>query len=801
MMKVTKSFPFFPRIHALMAVMGCLAMATAAPKKTVPMPDFTQGDPIPADAKHDWNLGATGLRGWMFTDKMVTTDARQIRITRVDKGSPADGLIEVGDVLLGVGGKVFAHDPRTEWGKALTLAEATPGGALRLMRWRNGKTEEVVVTLPVLGSYSDTAPYACQKSKRILEQGCEAIVKSINAPRYQPNPIVRALNALALLASGEQRYLPVVKKEAEWAASFQTDGFKTWYYGYLIMMLSEYHMITKDDSVLPGMRRLALEASHGQSAVGSWGHKFAEPSGRLSGYGMMNSPGVPLTISLVMAREAGIKDPAIDLAIERSAKLLRFYTGKGAIPYGDHTQWTQTHDDNGKCGMAAVLFQLLGEGGGAEFFSKLSIASHGAERDTGHTGNFFNVLWAMPGASLSGPQATGRWMNEFGAWYFDLARRWDGSFAHLGPPQLANDSYAGWDATGAMVLAYALPLKKILLTGKRPSIIKQIDRPAAEGLIADGRGWSNKDRTSFYDALDEKDLLGRLGSWSPTVRERAAQALARRKPAPVNAVIALLDSPSLLQRYGACEAIVQLKGAAAAAVPKLMEAFHDKDLWLRVNAANALAAIGPVAMSAVPDLLTRLAVGPTPEDPRAMEQRYLSTALFGTLLKQSIDGVDRELLRKAVVAGLKNQDGRARGVVSGVYQQLGFEEIKPLIPAICEAIKTPAPSGEMFAAGVRLNGVEILAKHRIREGMQLCLDVMEIDRWGKKDRIDRCIKIMAIYGPAAKPMLPKLRDLETALTKHQESKSLGPSLLALRNLIQKIENSAGHVELRSLDSL
>ena len=28
-------------------------------------PDFTKGDKIPKDAKHDITLGATGLRGWM----------------------------------------------------------------------------------------------------------------------------------------------------------------------------------------------------------------------------------------------------------------------------------------------------------------------------------------------------------------------------------------------------------------------------------------------------------------------------------------------------------------------------------------------------------------------------------------------------------------------------------------------------------------------------------------------------------------------------------------------------------------
>jgi hypothetical protein len=125
---------------------------------------------------------------------------------------------------------------------------------------------------------------------------------------------------------------------------------------------------------------------------------------------MMNSPGVPLTISLVLARAAGVNDPELARAIELSARLLRFYIGKGAVPYGDHHPWIETHEDNGKCGMAAVLFNLLGEAKGAEFFSRMSIASHGPERDTGHTGNFFNILWSIPGVAQSGPHATGAWM-------------------------------------------------------------------------------------------------------------------------------------------------------------------------------------------------------------------------------------------------------------------------------------------------------------------------------------------------------------------------------------------------------
>ena len=119
-----------------------------------------QSSRIAAGAEHDWNLGATGLRGWIRCDKMVTSDAREITITKVEDGSPADGVFAVGDSILGIGGKPFSYDPRTEMGKALTVAESEAGeGNLSLTRSRAGNSKEVVVKLPVLGTYSATAPY------------------------------------------------------------------------------------------------------------------------------------------------------------------------------------------------------------------------------------------------------------------------------------------------------------------------------------------------------------------------------------------------------------------------------------------------------------------------------------------------------------------------------------------------------------------------------------------------------------------------------------------------------------------
>ena len=88
---------------AIVLITVSLAAALISPceaarkKATRTKPDLLKGDPIPAGASHDWNLGATGSRGWMFSNKRSTADARHIRITEVAKGSPADGILAVGD--------------------------------------------------------------------------------------------------------------------------------------------------------------------------------------------------------------------------------------------------------------------------------------------------------------------------------------------------------------------------------------------------------------------------------------------------------------------------------------------------------------------------------------------------------------------------------------------------------------------------------------------------------------------------------------------------------------------------------
>ena len=96
----------------LLLVPAASGLAADKKNQVMPVPDFTRGDTLPKKAPHDWTLGATGARGWIYSSNGHSKKARQILVTAVEEGSPADGTLRVGDVLLGVDGEKFDGDAR-----------------------------------------------------------------------------------------------------------------------------------------------------------------------------------------------------------------------------------------------------------------------------------------------------------------------------------------------------------------------------------------------------------------------------------------------------------------------------------------------------------------------------------------------------------------------------------------------------------------------------------------------------------------------------------------------------------------
>lgn len=798
----------------LLAVTPQLAVAQ---RTQPPVPDLTaEGEP---DDKHDWNLGATGARGWIWGWKLETSEARQILVTSVAPGSPAAGVLEVGDVVLGVGDEPFASDARRAFGEALTAAETRAGkGRLRLLRWRGGKRKTVLLKLPVLGEYAPTAPWDCAKSDAILDQACEHI------SQHMKGNIDGMMNALALLATGRREYRESVKKLAhevgrpdmELRLAGRTSGLLSWEWGYRNVFLCEYYLATRDRFVMPAILEYSEAIAKGQSGVGTWGHGMAWPDlndgrlhGRLGGYGALNQAGLICHLSLVLAEKCGVKSDEVRTAIGQANRFATFYAGKGAIPYGDHRPGWDAHDDNGKNSVAALIFGLQDLKAEARFFSRMTVASYD-ERERGHTGNYFSFLWGPLGAARTGPAAAAAFMGSQ-RWYFDLARTHDGSFAYQGGAGMSGGEhkYGGWDCTGAFVLAHTLPLQKLYITGRDRDESFDLRPAEVENAIEAGRGFDYWGKAaSHYEAMDLAGLMRGLSSWSPAVRSRASAALAKREGAPVALLIKLLTGDDLELSYGACQALGSLKGAGAEAVPALIDTLQSDDVWLRIQAAYALTGIGEPARSAVPELL-RLALRDDPKDPRGFTQRYLAFCLFysggalGTrgLLARSLDGVDRGDLVPVIERLLKNDDGRARAAVATVYQHLTLEELKPLLPAIHESIVVASPSGVMFSNGIRFSGVELFSRHRIEEGMSLGLQITGINEWGKKDRIKRALKGLTPYGASAQPVIPEIRDLQRRLREHKEAKSLVSLVELCEETIRSIESSDEHPELISLKEL
>ena len=118
------------------------------------------------------HLGPTGLFG--------VTSPTDIKITKVLEGSPADGKIKVGDVLVAAGGIPFKEDTRPQLAAAIDQAETQQAKGLLSLTLKGGS--KVDLQLKVLGSYSATAPYNCPKTEAIITQTADVLDRALWHP-------------------------------------------------------------------------------------------------------------------------------------------------------------------------------------------------------------------------------------------------------------------------------------------------------------------------------------------------------------------------------------------------------------------------------------------------------------------------------------------------------------------------------------------------------------------------------------------------------------------------------------------
>ena len=675
---------------------------------------------------------------------------------------------------------------------AITEAEKKTG-QLTLTIWRpdagpaKGREMTVRLDLPVKGAYSKTAPWNCPKTELLIDEAAQAILKNgffytnSNGTRVMNDKEVpMALNVLALLATGEEKYITdevrqYVRGRAGEAANLDyavyNKGISSWYGGYRNLMLTEYYLHTGDEKVLPGIKALSKYLAYGQSGVGTWSHGMAPWRkndglyGPPDAYGAMNQCSLTCALSLALAQKCGVPTKAVNDAVNRSKTFYTYYVDKGTIPYGDNEP-AQNHDNNGRNSQAAVFFDILGDEAATKYFSRMTLASYNV-REIGHTGHFFSWAWGALGASRGGPGAALAFMQNT-RWFHELERRPDDSYVYQYQLRRDHFKYQQWDTTGSRLLALCLPRKQLYITGKKASCIKPFTRDEVEEIVS---------ATTFQPKkLSTKELLAALGSWSILVRESAARELGEREDDVVDALIAMLDSPNRFARYGACTGL-RFAGRKSKKAVDAMAARIEKDddtsmrffavQGLTIPAVGGSNALGWTVTQAGPALL-RLAATYEPErDPR----RKISGQIAETLLydgnvrdyrgyfkrQKDIEKIDKALLIPALKAWLRNPHGGVRGSASRLYSTLSDKDLEALWGDIYVATKYGSISGSMFAGEVQVKGLNLIAKHKFEEGLPMALDYLYRDGWGKMGRVPAALDTLAYYGSKLKPHLEEMR--------------------------------------------
>jgi hypothetical protein len=420
------------------------------------------------------------------------------------------------------------------------------------------------------------------------------------------------------------------------------------------------------------------------------------------------------------------------------------------------------------------------------------------------------MVWALPGVARGGPLAVGAYMKEH-AWYYDLSRDHEGKFVYQGSPvgEEEHGKYTGWDCTGSFLLAYELPLKTLRLTGKKPYCVTPLSSVEVADVIEAGRHAAFKNTGEPYADWSTEKLFDGLRSWSPVVRKRSAVALAKREGDFVPRLLDMLSGSDHYPRYGALEALGALGPRADAAGSKLRAALGDADPWVQCLAAQAILCLGPEERSASVSDLLALAVATNPADPRRHTALYASSVLFArfpgsrppakSILEDSLEGVDREPLYAAIRSLLEHEDSLARGAVASSYRRLSDHDLVALLPDIVRAIEKLAPSNEMFGDGVRLAGLDLLSRLHVREGMNLCVAVIEPGRWGAGKRLPKCLEYLSRYGTHAKAAVPALEEIRATMVTGKR----GPSkeIDAIHKCIKAIEGSTATPPLVGLKEL
>lgn len=150
--------------------------------------------------------------------------------------------------------------------------------------------------------------------------------------------------------------------------------------------------------------------------------------------------------------------------------------------------------------------------------------------------------------------------------------------------------------------------------------------------------------------------------------------------------------------------------------------------------------------------------------------------------------MENNLVVEAVRELLKVNNGGSRSNVAVVYDKLTDDQLKLLWKDIYRATRELAPGDIMFSSGVRQAGINLMAKHHAREGLDTAVWYLTNQKphGAKNATVAMLDIILKQYGGHAKVVIPQLEKAADYLATEYKSDDMAKDV---RTTIKAIESA------------
>jgi len=466
--------------------------------------------------------GYTNFTGWIGPAGFKTGPfGPNMGVREIKSGSPADGHLEVGDIIYHANGKMLGEKAWEVMGAAITDSETHQAGGKFVLGVRRGtKNMDVELSLEVMGTYSSTAPYDCPKTDKILRQLEEHVVAKGAGAGFLNS------DAIFMLSTGNPELLGYVRRvvynrisklDPSRPIDTKREG-KSWHNSADAFLLGEYYFATGDKNVLPHLKHAVDRCTETQNQdYGGWRQNF--PGG--AHYGFIPNAGLPGVMGMHFAKEAGLEIDEAGFALG-----VKHYSGgkaeTGYLIYGsgecrrevptpfdpEKLEAGKLDSFNGGISAAGILMDFVENPRAAHLCSVISAYAFN-NTFGGHGGNFWNNFWTPLGAHQHSKKAFIHfWKNH--RWYRECSRMYDGSLLGGGKPS------AGYG------VALVAPRRRIQIVGAPTSPFSISATPALKPAL---EAYWNRDYAECARQVQELIQGGSIGKDDmPTVEYLATTA-------------------------------------------------------------------------------------------------------------------------------------------------------------------------------------------------------------------------------------------------------------------------------------